>query len=297
MEVSHKIGEWLLGAFQYIFQEKAFEIYGQILQFLSAFIVNEKAIDKFPFVYQITGYIAAVVNASLLMIILWYALKRMFSYTGFETENPMMFISKLIFYGILANFGFYITKYLVWIFSLITNIVASIQPSFSIYNIKDTLARFVPQNASQLLSIEGIIQILTIFFVIKLCFTFSIRYILVVFVITPLSPLALISNLSQSMSGIFKGWLKLLISLMASQIVQVLLLVCIISLKNYLGTALPKLQTEFYILCMFWLMTKVDIYTKDVVEGLGVYNNLSSGLAGIRNSIISTQQAKTGVVR
>lgn len=297
MDISNKVGEWLLGAFEYIFQEKVLLLYGEIMKFLSAFIVHEGSLDIFPFVYQLTGYMAAVVNALLILVILWYAMRKMFSYAGFDVDNPLMFFSKLIFYGVLANFAFFLTRYIVWFFSCITSVVMGIYPGLNFYNLKDVLMSLVPREHVQFFSVEGIFLFITMFFVIKLCFTFCARFLLIILVITPLSPFAVIANVSQSMSGIFKGWLKLLLTLMTSQLAQLILVIGIVGIVNSPGLDMPPAQESFFILCTLWLMTKVDTYVKEVVAGIGVYNNLSSGLAGIQNSINSLQQARSFIVK
>ena len=297
MEVSSMIGEWLLGAFQYIFQERILPLYKELMGFISAFIVSEGSLQRFPFIFQLTLYVAAVVNSLLILIILWYGVKKMFTYAGFEVDNPLMFFSKLIFYGVLANFGFYITEYIVWIFSGLTRIITNLQVNLDYFSVKEALVGLVPQEASELFSVEGIFLIITMFCVIKLCFTFSTRFILITFVITPLAPLAIISNMSQAMSGIFKGWLKLLLTLMTSQMIQLLLLVCVTTIILRSGLNIPRMQVSFYILCVFWLMSRIDIYVKDIVAGIGVYNNLSSGLSGIQNSINLIHQSRSIIIK
>ena len=297
MDTSVKVGEWLQGAFQYVFQEKVLSLYKEMMQFLSAFIVDDSSLERFSFVQQLTNYMAAIVNAVLILIILWYALKKMFFYAGFEVDNPLMFFSKLIFYGILANFGFYLTKYIILFFSSVVSVVASFQPSSNYSDVKTIISSFIPQYPVQLFSAEGIFLLITMFFIIKLCFAFSARFLLIVLVMTPLSPIAIISNMSQAMSGIFKGWLKLLMTLMVSQLAQMLLLVGIVSIRASAGSGLPQLQADFYTLCGVWLMTRVDTYVRDVITGVGIYHNFSSGMAGIKNTIYSMQQTRGIIVK
>ncbi len=297
MDISVEIGKWLLGALQYIFQEKILTLYNEIMQFLSAFIVTEYSLDSFPFIHQLTNYMAAVVNALLILIILWYAAKKMFVYAGFEADNPLMFFSKLIFYAVLANSGFYLTKYIIWVFSSVIHAAASFSPTLDLNNLKGIFLSFTPAETTTLFSAHGIFLLITMIYVIKLCFTFSVRFILITLVLTPLSPLAIISNMSQAMSGIFKGWLKLLMTLMTSQLVQMLLIIGIVSIRAYSGPDLPRLQVDFYTLCVFWLMSRIDIYVKDIIAGIGVYQNLSSGLDGIRNSISSVQQDRSIIIK
>ena len=297
MDTSIKVGEWLQGAFQYVFQEKVLVLYKEIMQFLSAFIIDDNSLERFSFIIQLTNYMAAVVNALLILIILWYALKKMFIYAGFEVDNPLMFFAKLIFYGILANFGFYFTKYIILFFSSVASVVASFQPISNCLDVKLAFLSFIPQYPIQLFSAEGIFLIITLFFIIKLCFAFSARFLLIVLIMTPLSPLAIISNMSQAMSGIFKGWLKLLMTLMISQLAQMLLLVGIVSIRGNTESGLPQLQADFYTVCGVWLMTRIDTHVKEVIAGVGIYHNLSSGMAGIKNSIYLMQQRRGIIVK
>lgn len=205
--------------------------------FISSDILNDKNFENI-FGTSASNGILLVSNSLLFGILLYFAIRYLLShFTYSQIENPQSFFIKLVIYGILMNFSYFLISFFLDIFSNFSLYIRSIGETlfhknicFSqlISDINTSIS--VDSTSIDVFSVDGLIKSIISFSLLNLVFSYSFRYILIkVFVL--LSPFVILFNSLNSTSWIFKTWLKNLFSLLFIQILVSLILLILFSME------------------------------------------------------------------
>ena len=212
-----------------------------------------------------------IANSLLVGFLLYYSIKLIFSnLVGSQIESPFQFLFKIIIFGILMNGSFYLCEELIFLVSIITNIIREIGESLFNYNIcfseliniLNTLTYFNDASIN-ILSLDGIIKSFCSIGLLNLMLSYSLRYIMInVFIL--LSPFAILSLCLPSSSHFFKSWLRSFLSLLLIQTFVAILLVIFFSLNISSNDILTKLS----IIGCIYALTRSNLYMREILGGI-----------------------------
>ena len=242
MEQSN-ITQTILNTINYIFETLLSSIdnklYGILddLTFINSDILHDDYFSKI-FGTSTTNGILLIANSLLLGILLYYAIRYFLAHiTYVEAEKPFAFIFKLIIYCICMNFSYFILEQLLNINSYITLAIRdlgnqlfgkSICFSELISIINSTVS--VDNSSLNIFSLDGLLKTTMSMSLLGLVFSYSLRYVMVkIFIL--ISPFAILSKSSSSLSWFFKSWAKNLFSLLFIQIIVSIVLLILFSNK------------------------------------------------------------------
>ena len=212
-----------------------------------------------------------IANSLLIGFILYYCIKLLLSNLTFsQVDSPFQFLFKVIIFGILMNFSFYLCEESLSLISIITNIIREIGESMFSYNIcfselisvLNTLV-YSSNTTLNLLSLDGIIKSFCTIGLLNLTLSYSLRYIMIK-VFTLVSPFAIISLCIPSVSHFFKSWLRSFLSLLLIQIFVSIILVILFSLNISSNDILTKLS----IIGCIYALTRSNLYLKEILGGI-----------------------------
>lgn len=233
-----------------------------------------------------TNGILLVANSLIAGFVLYYCIKLMLSNLGItESERPIIFIFKLIFFAICMNSAFFICEQLIFFNSAISSAIISIgedllDVSISFSSLVENLNSiiYIEENSLNIFSIDGILKSIISISFINLTFSYSIRYIMlkVLILISPFSILCL--SLPNS-SNFFKSWLKCFLSMLFMQILVSFILVIIFSLDFKINNIFSK-----FLLCGgIFTLIKANSYVREFMGGLST--DFSTGINSVTSLI------------
>ncbi len=208
--------------------------------------------------------ILLISNSILFGFALYYIIKLFLSnFTYIKISSPMQFIFKLIIISIFVNNSFFICEKIVYLFSLFSSSIRELGETlfnknicFSqlVLDLNKTI--YVESSSFNIFSFDGLLKSFISINLFNLVFSFSLRYIILKFLIL-IFPFLLISTLNNSLSFLFKSWLKLFFSLLSIQISVSILLLIMFS-TNYESS---NLLSKFIYLGSILAITKVNYFT------------------------------------
>ena len=240
------------------------------LAFIDSNILNDKNLEKI-FGTSSSNGILLIANALLLGIILYFAIKYLFSHLTYsKIESPSQFIFKLIIFGICMNFSYFLI-------SLFLDLICNI--SFAIKNVGESifnrsisfseLINTINSNISiekaniDIFSLDGIIKSIISFSLLELVFSYSFRYIMIkVFVL--LTPFAVLSLSLNNTSWFFKSWLKNLFSLLFIQIIISIILLILFSI-DYSSS---NLFSKFIYVGGLYALIKANSFVREFIGSI-----------------------------
>ncbi|MBQ9658280.1 MAG: hypothetical protein IJV31_05890 [Clostridia bacterium] len=258
--------------FQNLFSSIDNNLYGILddIVFINEDILNDNYFQKIFGLSSSSGLLL-IANALVLGFILYFAIKYFLSHISFtKIESPYQFIFKIILFGILMNFSYFLIERFLYIFSTLTLAIRSIGEdlfntsicfSSLITKINSTIS--IETNSLDVFSLDGIIKSTLSLSLLSLIFSYSFRYILVkIFVL--LTPFAFISLSLDSTSGFFRSWLKNIFSLLFIQIVVSLVLVLLFSMDYSSGNLLIK----FLYVGAIYALIKANSFVREFIGGI-----------------------------
>lgn len=275
MEQSN-ITQTILNTINYIFETLLSSIdnklYGILddLTFINSDILHDDYFSKI-FGTSTTNGILLIANSLLLGILLYYAIRYFLAHiTYVEAEKPFAFIFKLIIYGICMNFSYFILEQLLDINSYITLAIRdlgnqlfgkSICFSELISIINSSVS--VDNSSLNIFSLDGLLKATMSMSLLGLVFSYSLRYVMVkIFIL--ISPFAILSKSSSSLSWFFKSWAKNLFSLLFIQIIVSILLLILFSMKYDSS----NLFTKFVYIGGIYALLQVNSFVREFIGGV-----------------------------
>ncbi len=275
MEQSN-ITQTILNTINYIFETLLSSIdnklYGILddLTFINSDILHDDYFSKI-FGTSTTNGILLIANSLLLGILLYYAIRYFLAHiTYVEAEKPFAFIFKLIIYGICMNFSYFILEQLLDINSYITLAIRdlgnqlfgkSICFSELISIINSSVS--VDNSSLNIFSLDGLLKATMSMSLLGLVFSYSLRYVMVkIFIL--ISPFAILSKSSSSLSWFFKSWAKNLFSLLFIQIIVSMLLLILFSMKYDSS----NLFTKFVYIGGIYALLQVNSFVREFIGGV-----------------------------
>lgn len=206
------------------------------LAFIDSEIINNSFFKKFLGLNSLSG-ILIIANSLLIAFTIYYGIKLLYSnFSGTQIERPYQFISKLLIFGLIMNYSYFICDIFIQLNSLISSSIREIgesivgsEISFSsfIQNLNSVIS--INQSNFNLFSFDGLLKSFISICLFNLLFSYALRYIMVkIFVL--LSPFAFLCLINYSTSWIFKSWFRTLFSLLIIQIFISIILFVIFTL-------------------------------------------------------------------
>lgn len=219
-----------------------------------------------------------VASSFVTFFILYLAFSRIVSmYTGEESESLWKIILRIVICSILMSTSFYICKEILTINDLFTKViesalndVANTEVSFA--NLKEIITDLSEYMSKDFISIDGLIKGLISFGTVSLVINFSIRYATIIFLIL-ISPIAFIMGASNLTIGIFKYWLKLLITNLLTQSVVLIIISIPLSFKS-----IDDIMFKIVLVGSIYILYKLNNITKEIIGMLG--NSIKSARGG-----------------
>lgn len=233
-----------------------------------------------------TNGILLVANSLIVGFVLYYCIKLMLSNFGItESERPIVFIFKLVFFAICMNSSFFICEQLIFFNSTISSTIISIGEdlfcntiSFSSLVEKLNSIIYIEENSLNIFSIDGILKSIISISFLNLTFSYSIRYIMLKVLIL-ISPFAILCLSLPNSSNFFKSWLKCFLSMLFMQILVSFILVVVFSLDFKTNSIFSK-----FLLCGgIFTLIKANSYIRDFMGGLST--DFSTGISSLTSFI------------
>lgn len=209
--------------------------------------------------------IIIIANSLILLYIIYFAISQVINlYNGETVINIYKFIIKIVLIEICVNFSYYICEEILDFFNVLTDTVdvfckdvSGININF--INLKEAITNIEDFLDNDLLSINGIIKGMVSFGSVSILINFAIRYVTIIFMIL-FSPFAFISISSRVTSGIFEGWLKILITNLFVQIIIKFIILIPIMYKNT-----NTIMYKIILVGSIYLIYKINNFTKEIL--------------------------------
>lgn len=251
------------------------------LIFINSDIINNSLIKKILGENGKNGFLY-LTDIILLGIFIFYIIRYYFStFLDHNVEKPSQFIFKLLIFTIFINFSYFIIEFILNLNYIITDSIQSIGKSIINHNINfSELIAYLNkklsfnQNEINLFSFDGIIKSFVSIGLLELLFNYSVRYILIQFLIL-FTPFAFLFLMNTSSSWIFKIWLKSFISLLIIQIFIPLIIIIIFTIDD---------QNRILFVSGIFVLTKMNSYIREMFGGLSteVSSNFNSMINFLR---------------
>lgn len=215
--------------------------------------------------------ILLIANALLFGFILYYAIRYLLCHlTYHQIDAPFSFIIKVIIFGILMNYSFFIIEFILNLCSNITLSIRTIGESLFQKNICfSELINMINTNIAidtssiNIFSLDGLIKGTLTFSLLNLIFSYSFRYILIkVFIF--ISPFAFLSLTLNTTSWFFKTWAKNFFSLLFIQIIISIILLIMFSM-DYSSN---NLFVKFVYIGGIYTLIKANSFVREFIGGI-----------------------------
>ena len=215
--------------------------------------------------------ILIIANSLLLGFLIYFSIKYLLShFYSIEIESPHQFIFKLLFFGIIMNYSYFILEQILNISSTITLSIRNLGEN--IFNTQICFSSLINQINSKvgidsttinIFSVDGLIKSTLSVSLLSLVFSYSLRYIMVK-IFALLSPFAILSLSTNSTSWFFKAWFKNLFSLLLIQIIVSLVLLILFSMDF----ASNDLLIKFIYIGGIYALIRVNSFVREFIGGV-----------------------------
>lgn len=254
------------------------------ITFVNKDILNDNLMEKLLGINSYSGIIL-IANSLIFGFAIFYAIRYLSSiYSNSQVEKPYQFIFKLIIVSISVNSTYFICEQILELNFLISGSIRSIgenllHMSISFEDLKLKInSLFYSGTTLNVFSFDGIIKSFTLFGLLNLLFSYSLRYIMIkVFIL--ITPLMLITMLNSNTSWIFKSWLKSVLSLLFVQSLISIILLIIFSTNFIENNIFSKL---LYVGSIYALI-KANAYTSHIFGG--IVTDVNTNLSNIKKII------------
>ena len=230
--------------------------------------------------------IVVIANSLLLAVTIYYCFKLLYSYfTGIQIERPYQFVFKLLIFGILINFSYFICETFIYFTSLITDAIREIGQNIlgekiCFSNLIENLNSVIKVDSSSLnvFSFDGLLKSLISASFISLLFSYSLRYIMIK-VLALLTPFALLTLINVSSSWFFKSWFKIFLSLLFIQPFISIVLLIIFALDF---TA-PDIASKILCIGSIYALIRANLYVQHFIGGIST--DVTQNLRFLKNRV------------
>ena len=249
--------------------EKIFKsVEGEVFKGLDdLLIIDEKILYKEPlntlFIKGETSGLALLVISFVIFFFIYFILLKALSmYNGENSESIFKYMARIIICVILSTSSIYICENILKLNGIISNIIANIGEDLTgekicFENLREVVTNLDKYMSSEALSIDGVIKGVISFGATTILISFAIRYVTIIFLII-VTPLTIMFASSSSTYGIFKSWLRLIITNLLVQNIVLIILMIPLSLKNT--------NDEFFKIILvgsIYLLYRINNFTKD----------------------------------
>lgn len=228
-----------------------------------------------------------IANCLLFGFALYYCFKLLFSHISYlELESPYQFVFKLIIFGILINYSYFICEQILSINNLISSAICDVGKnifntdiSFSNLILKLNSIINIEENSNfNIFSIDGLIKSFISIGLFNLVFSYSLRYILLkVFIL--ITPFAILTLINKSTSWFFKTWLRTFLSLLLIQSFVSIILIIIFTLQFNS----EDLFSKFLYIGGIYALSKSNSYLRELIGGIST--DVSANFNSFKNKI------------
>ncbi len=282
--VTDTIMQTINSIFQTLFSSIDNNVYQTLddLTFLNESILNNSLFEKL-FGTNTSNGILVIANSLLFGFSLYYAIRLIYSYyMNFQVERPFSFVFKLLVFGIVMNFSYFICKQILALNGFLSDAIRSVgisilghEISFSelVNELNQVIS--VGQTDFNIFSFDGLVKSFVSISFVNLLFSYSLRFIMVkVFIL--ITPFAFLSLINQSTSWLFKTWCRTTLSLLLQQCFVSIILLIIFSFDFSSDSVISKLM---YIGGMYALI-RANSYMHTLIGGIStdVSTNLNMSM-------------------
>lgn len=224
-------------------------------------------------------------NSLIVGFLLYYAVSSLLAaYSGKEVIGIGRYIFKIIICTILLNNSMFICQQIVNLIYLVNQTISSIgkeifSQDISFVSLYKKLNDISSIKDADYLTLDGIIKGMTSFGAISLLISYAIRYVQIQLLIL-VSPIVILCVVSGATYGIFKGWLKMFLSLLFLQFFINFIILIAIGIKGE-SEIFNKI---IFIGCMYSLY-KANELCKEFISYIGAYSDISSGINNIKGGV------------
>jgi len=276
MENTQNITDIIIQTINTIFETIFSSIDNNLFLILDDIVFVSSDILEDPYFEKILGTSASngillITNSLLFGLLLYFSIKYLLShFTYSQIETPKQFIFKLIIFGICINFSYFIIEQII---NLNSNISLAIRNLGEIlFNKNICFSELINEinskisintNSLNIFSLDGIIKTTLSGSLITLCFSYSLRYILLKLFIL-LTPFAFLTLILNSTSWFFKTWFKNIFSLLFIQIIISIILLILFSMDYSSG----NLLTKFIYIGGIYSLIKANSFVREFIGGV-----------------------------
>lgn len=207
-------------------------------------------------------------TAFIIFFFIYYILVRLISmYNGEDTENIFKYILRIIICVICSICSPFICEQILLLNGMLTDVIASVgqtlvKEEICFEALREVVINLDSYMQSDALSIDGIIKGVISFGATAILISFSIRYVTVIFLIM-VSPLAIMFISSSATYGIFKSWIKMLLTNLFVQNIVVIILMFPLVIKGANSD-----MFKIVLLGSIYLLYKINNFTKDFLGNI-----------------------------
>ncbi len=214
-----------------------------------------------------------IANSLLAGFVLYYGITYLFSSLGIiqdSIQKPSQFFFKILIGGLLMNSSFFISEFIIYLNSLISQGIKSV--GYNLLNVDICFSElinqlntiiFIETTSSNIFSIDGLLKIIFSFSFFNIIFSYSIRYIMIkVFVL--ISPFAFLSISTPKTSVFFKSWLKSFIALLFIELLASIILILMFSITY----SSQDVTTKLLLIGSLFALIKTNSYVREFIGGI-----------------------------
>src|SRR5574344_66773 len=226
-------------------------------------LIKESPLKEVMYEDKINGIIL-IADSLILFFILYFIISKLISvYNSNNSHKTYVFIIRLIIVMALVHSSYYICLEIINLVNQFTicvdEVIKSICGKYANFEmLKENILAIKDLKSSDLLSLNGIIKGIISFGSISILINFSIRYVTIIFLII-ISPLAIVSLSSELTIGVFKVWIKNLITLLFTQIIVKFIIFIPLLYKNTNST-----MYKIILVGSIYILYKINNFTKEL---------------------------------
>ena len=291
-------GSLITGALNSVWQLTADSFVASLKTLLTGIVINPATIMDFTFVSPLYKTMQTAGYAVLILIVAWQTFKAIFTWAGFEADEPWRIAVKAIIFGFLLFFGKDILLKCANIGFNIMELVFSTQPG---KNFGQELAGMIDSSAVgnvSLFSINALIIVYFLFRLVKAAYKMVERLMLTVILII-VSPLAFASGASSSTKGFLVGFVRTFTGNIVIQIAQTVCLSAIILYQHDTASSdyLNNVLTLFVLIALFKITDKLEEIVRDMSVSVGFGRDYGAGMVQKATTALYSSQMLVSVMR
>lgn len=252
-----------------IFKSVQSEVFKGLDEFL---IIDEKILNKEPlkilFVKNEGEGLILLAMSFVILFLIYYIIFRIIAmYNGENVDNIFKYMIRVIICVICSASSLFLCEQILNINGLLTEVITNIGKdltgqSICFESLREVVTNLDKYMSEDFLSIDGIIKGVISFGATTILITFAIRYVTLIFLIF-ISPIAIMFASSSSTYGIFKSWVKMLVSNLLLQNIVVIILIIPLSIK--------KVDDNLFRIILvgsIYLLYKINNFSKEILGNI-----------------------------